>query len=143
MEMDDLREIIRLLKAEGLTEITVCEGDNRITIRRDPAGGAVPAAGVPAVTPVAAEPGALEIPEGTFAVTAPLVGTFYSRPSPDHDPFVVAGGAVQPGDTICIIEAMKVMNEVKAERAGRLREVLVEDGAPVEYGQILFAFDRP
>jgi acetyl-CoA carboxylase biotin carboxyl carrier protein len=74
-------------------------------------------------------------------LTAPLVGTFYRRPTPEDAPFVELGQVVNPGDTVCLIEAMKVMNEIKAETAGRLRVVMAEEGAPVEYGQVLFVFD--
>ena len=134
MDTERLRELVRLLKEEGLTEITVCEGDERITVRRE-----VPGPGVAAPLD-RAEPAALD--DGTFAVTAPLVGTFYGRPSPDDELFVVPGSIVQSGDVVGIIEAMKVMNEVVAEEAGRLRRSLVEDGAAVEYGQELFVFER-
>jgi acetyl-CoA carboxylase biotin carboxyl carrier protein len=79
-------------------------------------------------------------PDG-LVLTAPLVGTFYRRPTPEDAPFVELGQVVNPGDTVCLIEAMKVMNEIKAETAGRLRVVMAEEGAPVEYGQVLFVFD--
>ncbi len=132
--MEELREIIRLLKEEGLIEITVWEGDRRITVRRAPAAAPVPGG---------EEPASMEEEPGTFVLTAPLVGTFYLRPSPDDPPFVEQGAAVAPGDTVGIIEAMKVLNEIKAERAGKLRRVLAADGEPVEYGQPLFLFEEP
>jgi acetyl-CoA carboxylase biotin carboxyl carrier protein len=123
--------LVKLLKEEGLTEITVSEGDARITVRQAPrATGSVDAA---RETP---------IDEGAITLTAPLVGTFYARPNPDDEPFIVPGDIVQSGDVIGIIEAMKVMNEVKAEETGRLRRVLVQEGAAVEYGQPLFVFER-
>jgi len=131
VEIERLRKLIELLKEEGLTEITVWEGEDRYTVRRSPAGPAAPPA-----------PKAEEIQEGTFTLTAPLVGTFYSRPSPEDEPFISPGDSVSPGDTVCVIEAMKVLNEIKAEQAGRLVRVLVEDGTPVEYGQALFVFER-
>jgi len=131
VEIERLRELIALLKEEGLTEITVWEGEERCTIRQAPPGGTPPAPS-PKVAPAAA---------GTFTLTAPLVGTFFSRPSPDDEPFVSPGETVSVGDTVGIIEAMKVLNEIKAERAGRLVRVLVEDGTPVEYGQALFVFE--
>lgn len=137
MDTKRLRELVRLLKEEKLTEITVCDGDERITVRQAPSGSS----GTPSVDRSARA--ATQEDYGTFVSAAPLVGTFYARPTPEDEPFIAAGDAVQPGDVIGIIEAMKVMNEVKVEEAGRLRRVLVEDGTPVEYGQGLFVFDRP
>jgi len=134
VDTERLRELVRLLKEEGLTEITICEGDERITVRREAVVSGVP-------TPVD-RPEPMPLDDGTFAVTAPLVGTFYGRPNPDDEPFIAPGSVVQPGDVVGIIEAMKMMNEVVAEEAGRLRRCLVEDGAAVEYGQELFVFER-
>ena len=136
MEWDELREVIRLLKEEGLSEITLCEGERRITVRQE--GTAV--ARVETPTPVGNLP---DQDANALTVSAPLVGIFYRRPSPDEEPFVAEGAQVEPGDTLCIIEAMKVMNEIKSESAGRLRQALVEDGEAVEYGQPLFLLDKP
>jgi acetyl-CoA carboxylase biotin carboxyl carrier protein len=80
--------------------------------------------------------------EETFTFTAPLLGTFYSRPTPEEEPFVHPGGTVKVGDTLCVIEAMKVMNEINAEVPGRVKEILVKDGEGVEYGQPLFRFEK-
>jgi acetyl-CoA carboxylase biotin carboxyl carrier protein len=136
VDMDRLREIVQLLKDEGLTEITIAEGDARITVRRAAEGQARSIEPVSAgVAPTAA------VPAGTLPITAPLVGTFYSRATPESPPLAEVGQIVHPGDTVCIIEAMKVMNEIKAEASGRVRSVQVEDGAPVEYGQVLFVLD--
>ena len=136
MDMDRLREIVQLLKDEGLTEITIAEGDARITVRRAPVGPARSAE--PLSTGIAP---AAAVPAGTVPITAPLVGTFYRRATPESPPLAEVGQIVHPGDTVCIIEAMKVMNEIKAEASGRVRSVQVEDGAPVEYGQVLFVLD--
>jgi len=137
VDMDRLREVVELLKAEGLTEITISEGDKRITVRRAPEPKVCLAE-----PPLAAAPGAvLAGPSGTVPITAPLVGTFYRRATPESPPLVEVGQIVHPGDTVCIIEAMKVMNEIKAETLGRVRSVQAEDGAPVEYGQVLFVLD--
>jgi len=136
VELGELKEIIKLLKAEGLSEITLWEGEQRITVRQE---GVVATQGE---TPTPAS-GLRNQDTGTITVSAPLVGTFYRRSSPDAEPFVADGAQVDPGDTLCIIEAMKVMNEIKAERAGRLRQTLVEDGEAVQYGQPLFLFERP
>ena len=146
--MQELKDIIRLLKDEGLTEITVSDGDQRVTVKRElhvaAASLTAPAQLLSQAAPVAdpSPSDVSELPEREFHLTAPLVGTFYRRPSPEDDPFVVAGNIVKTGDTICIIEAMKVMNEIKAEAPGRVRQALLDDGAVVEFGQPLFIFER-
>jgi len=134
VDTERLRELVRLLKEEALTEITICEGEERITVRQA-APGSGEGSSLDGTHRIATD-------EGAITLTAPLVGTFYGRPSPDDEPFVVPGDIVQPGDVIGIIEAMKVMNEVKAEESGRLRRMLVQEGAAVEYGQALFVFER-
>lgn len=136
MDEKQLHQLIRLLKEEGLTEITVCEGGERITVRRAPASSSEEPTADGSTRPASDES------DGAFTLGAPLVGTFYARPSPEDDPFVVPGAIVHPGDVIGIIEAMKVMNEVRVEEAGRVRRLLVEDGTPVEYGQELVVFER-
>ncbi|MFO7899679.1 MAG: acetyl-CoA carboxylase biotin carboxyl carrier protein [Planctomycetota bacterium] len=103
---------------------------------------AAPAAAPPAPEPAAAGPetgaAGLEEEPGTQVVTSPMVGSFYRASKPEADPFIEVGDEVQAGETLCIIEAMKVMNEIKAEQAGRVTRILVENGEPVEYGQPLF-----
>lgn len=138
MNIEALREIVRLLKDENLSEITVSDGESTLTVRQAVGRGAGSGAGslqTPATAP------APEAARDGLTLTAPLVGTFYRRPTPEDAPFVEPGQVVNPGDTVCLIEAMKVMNEIKAEFAGRLRVVMAEEGAPVEYGQVLFVFD--
>jgi acetyl-CoA carboxylase biotin carboxyl carrier protein len=138
LNIEVLREIVRLLKDENLSEITVSDGESTLTVRQAVGRVAVTGAGA------ALTPGALPTPETApegLVVSAPLVGTFYRRPTPEDAPFVEPGQVVKLGDTVCLIEAMKVMNEIKAEFAGRLRVVMAEEGAPVEYGQVLFVFD--
>ena len=100
-------------------------------------GGAQPAPQAPAAPAAPAAPPAPAEPEGE-SVCAPIVGTYYSAPSPDADPFVTVGGTVAEGDVLCIIEAMKLMNEIKADKAGTVRAILVDNGDPVEYDQPLF-----
>ena len=134
VDLEELQQIIRLLKKEGLTEITISTGDKRITVRRDGGLRSLPTVDEPA-SPVEEE-------ERANAITAPLLGTFYSRPSPEDDPFVTEGDIVSPGDTVCVIDAMKVMNEIKAEVSARIVKVLVEDGDPVQYGQPLFLLEQ-
>jgi len=132
VDLTDVKRLIELLKEEGLSEITLSEGGRTITVRQELS------APPRRPTPRKEEPAE----EGTFAVTAPLVGTFYRRRAPDEPPLVETGATVAQGDTLCIIEAMKVMNEIPAERAGRVLRVVVEDGSPVEYGQVLFVLER-
>ena len=140
--MQELKDIIRLLKEEGLTEITVSDGDQRVTVKR--VVQATPGQQIPQMLSIDAtgQPIASDLSEREFQLTAPLVGTFYCRPSPDDEPFMSIGNIVQAGDTVCIIEAMKVMNEIKAEAPGRVRQTLLDDGAAVEFGQPLFVFER-
>ena len=137
MDLLELQQIIRLLKEEGLTEITVWNADKRITVRRDGrVRPSIPGGEQASYTAEAAENDSVDV------ITAPLLGTFYSRPGPEDEPFVTEGDEVSPGDTVCIIDAMKVMNEIKAESLGRIKKVLVEDGDPVQYGQPLLLLGR-
>lgn len=144
VDLDQLRELIRLLDEASLTEIEVEHDDDRIRIRRDPAAivGAISQSVAPAstssVTPSAEATAADE--DGVY-VTSPFVGTFYRAPSPDGDPFVEVGDEIVAGQVLCIVEAMKLMNEIEAETAGTIVEVLVENGKPVEYGDRLFRIE--
>ena len=142
MDMQELKDIIRLLKDEGLSEITIADGDERVTVKRLLQESPIQGVQQASTIETSAEDNPTEMPEREFSLTAPLVGTFYRRPSPDDEPFVAVGDRVQVGDTICIIEAMKVMNEIKAEAAGIVRQALLDDGAVVEFGQPLFTFEK-
>ncbi|MEA3238741.1 MAG: biotin/lipoyl-containing protein [Candidatus Bipolaricaulota bacterium] len=137
MDLKELQQVIRLLKEEGLTEITVWNADKRITVRRDGSVRPSFSGGEPALHGVEAEEN-----DSADVIKAPLLGTFYSRPNPEDEAFVTDGDEVSPGDTVCIIDAMKVMNEIKAESSARIKKVLVEDGDPVQYGQPLFLLER-
>jgi acetyl-CoA carboxylase biotin carboxyl carrier protein len=145
LDLDQLRELIRILDESNLTEIEVEHDDDRIRLRRDPAPvvGAIAHSVAPqdaaSAPPSASEPGAAE-PEGDF-VTSPFVGTFYRAPSPEADSFVEVGDTIVAGQVLCIVEAMKLMNEIEAEVAGTIVEVLVENGKPVEYGDRLFRIE--
>ena len=144
LDLDQLRELIRLLDESGLTEIEVEHDDDRIRVRRDLAPA--PSALVPSWTPgtqASVQPAAApasEEKDGVY-VTSPFVGTFYRAPSPQSDPFVDVGDTISPGQVLCIVEAMKLMNEIEAEVAGTIAEVLMEDGKPVEYGDRLFRIE--
>ena len=139
-DLEKLRELIALMDEHGLTEISLSQGDQSWKLRR---GGAE---AVPMITaapppPQADGAGGGDAPpdEPTYpTIDAPTVGTFYSAPSPDDPPFVKVGQAVSPDSVVCIVEAMKVFNQIQAETAGTIVEVLVEDGDAVEFGQPLF-----
>ena len=151
MDLRKLKTLIDLVAESGIAEIEVTEGEDKVRIvKHGPAPQAAPASApqayfVPAPAPVAAAAAALApaaapaAPEtrGTV-VKSPMVGTFYRCPSPGAASFVEVGQTVKPGDTLCIIEAMKLLNEIEAEVAGDILEVLVENGQAVEYGQPLF-----
>ena len=152
MDLRKLKKLIDLVQESGIAELEITEGEERVRIAR---GGLVnvTATGVPAAIPAtaqaAAAPTAAIAPAAAAAppppagaeghvVKSPMVGTFYRAPAPDAKPFVDVGGAVKEGDTICVIEAMKLMNEIEADASGTIKAILVENGQPVEYGQALF-----
>ena len=148
MDLRKLKKLIDLVQESGIAELEITEGEEKVKIVK---GGVVSMAAAPAVmavpaaapAPSAAAPAAAvttppaEAQEG-HVVKAPMVGTFYRSPSPDAKAFVEVGQAVKEGDTICIIEAMKLMNEIEADASGSVKAILVENGQPVEYGQPLF-----
>src|SRR5687767_881065 len=136
MDLRKLKKLIDLVQESGISELEITEGEEKVKIVK---GGAVVLShAAPAAEPrpaAAAEPAPGQ--EG-HVVKAPMVGTFYRSASPDAKPFVEVGQAVKEGDTICIIEAMKLMNEIEADASGVVKAILVENGQPVEYGQALF-----
>ena len=142
-ETDYIEKLAKVLAETGLTEISLEDGEQAITLRKDvvvasaPQVVAAPVA-TPAVTPAATSEAPAQAPakKGT-PITSPVVGTFYKAPSPDADPFVSVGSTVKQGDVVCIVEAMKMMNEIVAEVSGKVVEICVEDGQPVEFGQVL------
>ena len=157
VNMEELRELISLLRENGLAELELESEDFRVRLRRegvnsqpvqyaDPAVAAAPVAPQPAPSPAApvpAHPGAHAATEASqdqdlHIIPSPIVGTFYRSPSPTADPFVKIGSNVEPDSVVCIIEAMKLMNEIQSEFAGEVVKVYVENGQPVEYGQPLF-----
>jgi len=146
LDLEQLRELIRLLDESNLTEIEVEHDDDRIRIRREPAAAAAAVTAATVTPTVAVSPAAGATDAGdddASYVTSPFVGTFYRSPSPDQDPFVEVGDDVAPGQVLCIVEAMKLMNEIEAESPGKIVEVLVENGKPVEYGDRLFRIETP
>ena len=127
-----------LLEESGLSEITIEEDGTRVTLRKEEERIAVPVAAV-APPPVAAAPP--PVASTTVVVESPMVGTFYTAPTPDDPPYVSVGEKVAIGQTLCILEAMKLFNELKSEQEGVVRRILVENAAPVEYGQPLFELE--
>jgi len=152
MDLRKLKTLIDLVAESGIAEIEVTEGEDKVRIVKHalapvapvalapaPVAMAAPAA-APAPAAAAPAPAAAPVPEPVSGhiVKSPMVGTFYRSPGPDAKPFVEVGQAVKPGDTLCIIEAMKLLNEIEAEVSGTVKEILVQNGQPVEYGQPLF-----
>jgi acetyl-CoA carboxylase biotin carboxyl carrier protein len=155
MDIRKVKKLIELLDESGIAEIEITEGEESVRISRygqgyapqmSPAGYApqpAPAphqqAAPPTAAPAAAE---AEPEEDGFAVIAPMVGTFYGAASPGSAPFVQVGDRVNQGDTLCIVEAMKMMNQIEAEVSGTIKSIRVQNGEPVEYGQVLFIIDQ-
>lgn len=155
MDIRKVKKLIELLDESGISEIEITEGEDSVRITRNPpsvvAPGpayvtpayAVPAPEAPPAAPpaTAAAPAAADDSDG-YAVTAPMVGTFYAASSPGSPPFVQVGDHVNEGDVLCIVEAMKMMNQIEAEVSGTVKSIRVQSGDPVEYGQILFVIDQ-
>jgi acetyl-CoA carboxylase biotin carboxyl carrier protein len=158
MDIRKVKKLIELLEESGVSEIEIKEGEESVRISRHPTGVvhtiAAPAAHYAA--PAAAPAGNAALTAGTpptavaatapahspdSAVTAPMVGTFYASPAPGAKPFVEIGSEVKPGDVLCIIEAMKMMNQIECDKAGRVVSVLAKNGDPVEFGQTLFIIE--
>jgi acetyl-CoA carboxylase biotin carboxyl carrier protein len=147
MNLDRLREIIDLVAESGVSEIEIEEEGLRIVVRKyaPPAAAIAPQMVQPVIAlapALGASPQEASVPEETGTkIHAPIVGTYYGASSPDSDPFVTVGQSVKPGDILCIIEAMKLMNEIECEVSGVVREILVENANPVEFDQPLFIIE--
>ncbi len=148
MDLRKLKKLIDLVQESGISELEVTEGEEKVRIAKQLSGHAVqtiavgqapaPGAAMPAAAPAStAAPAASSVPDGHL-LKSPMVGTFYRSSSPEAKPFVEVGQSVSAGDTLCIIEAMKLMNEIEADKSGVVKAILVENGQPVEYGQSLF-----
>jgi acetyl-CoA carboxylase biotin carboxyl carrier protein len=152
VDFKDIKKIVELMDQHGLSQFKLEQDETKLELKKggeidmqavqqilasapapQAAAPAAPAAGAPAAAPAASGP-----PAGTEEVTSPMVGTFYTAPSPDSDPFVKVGDKVSADSTVCIIEAMKVMNEIKSEISGEIVELLVENGTAVQFGEPLF-----
>ena len=147
MDLRKLKKLIDLVQESGISELEVTEGEEKVRIAKYPTQAAgqptyyMPqhAAPAPLAAPeaTAAAPAAPEAPEGHI-VKSPMVGTFYRSPSPGAEPFIEIGSTVKVGDRLCIIEAMKLLNEIESDCAGTVKAILVENGQPVEFGEPLF-----
>ena|SRR5438105_11392242 len=137
-----VRSLAALLAETGLSEIEYAVGDRRIRVARNPAASPAPAAVVAAPPPSgSAVPAEAALGAHPGAVKAPMVGTVYLSPEPEAPPFARLGDTVSAGQPLLIIEAMKVMNQIRAPRAGRLTQILVDDGSPVEYGEVVMVLE--
>lgn len=152
MDLRKLKKLIDLVEESGIAEIEVTEGEEKVRITRTIAAAPVYAAPAPAAAmaaapapaPVATTPAPTAAPAArdlSNAQKSPMVGTFYRAPGPNASAFVEVGQQVKAGDTLCIIEAMKLMNEIEAEKSGTVKEILVENGTPVEFGEPLFIIE--
>jgi acetyl-CoA carboxylase biotin carboxyl carrier protein len=151
MDIRKVKKLIELLEESGIAEIEIKEGEESVRISR---GGSQPiyhqpavhyappqVASAPAPVAAAAPAVAAAAPNNDYAVTAPMVGTYYASASPSSKPFVDIGSEVKVGDTLCIIEAMKMMNQIESDRAGKVTSVLAKNGEAVEFGQVLFIIE--
>jgi len=158
MDLEFIQKLIETVDGSSIEQVEIERDGTRIRLSKTPEGSRAPASGAPAVThnPAPVVASAMNPPSGSqspavpaepepaaadsewVAIPSPMVGTFYRAPGPDADPFTEVGNRVTVGDTLCIIEAMKLMNELEAEIEGTIREICVRNGEPVEYGQILF-----
>jgi acetyl-CoA carboxylase biotin carboxyl carrier protein len=151
-DLKKIQDLIKVMKKNKLVELEIKHGDDKIFLKRAQQNDSAPSVtAVPMIThsvPVAntpAEP-AQQIPvetetqesEDLVEITSPIVGTFYDKPGPDSEPYVDVGSHVEPKTVVCILEAMKVMNEIKAETTGTIVQIMLENGQAVEYGQVLF-----
>ncbi len=151
MDIRSIRKLIEIVEQSDVAEIEIKEGEHniRITRSKEPVMMSAPATATYQAAPMASAPAASEAPAEAPAapevsghnVTSPMVGTFYSSPSPDADAFVSVGDQVSAGDTLCIIEAMKIMNPIEADVSGTVKKILVQNAEPVEFGQSLFIIE--
>lgn len=147
MDLRKLKKLIDLVEESGIAELEITEGEEKVKIVKSAAATASPSPAAPLASPVIAAvapstavppPEQPEAVQEGHPVKSPMVGTFYRTPSPDSKPFVELGQSIKEGEIICIIEAMKLMNEIECDKSGVVKAILVDNGQPVEYGQPLF-----
>ncbi len=153
MDIRKVKKLIELLEESGIAEIEIKEGEESVRISRMSSGAATQhfiaapmaapamAAPSPVAAPAAAPPAAATRKSNEYVVTAPMVGTFYASSAPGAKPFVQIGDEVKVGQVLCIIEAMKMMNQIESDKAGRVTSVMAQNGEPVEFGQPLFTIE--
>jgi len=151
MDIRKVKKLIELLEQSGIAELEIKEGDDSVRISRQSTASVhtvapIAASPAPTAAPVSAAGAPAPMPEGIdkvdgHQVRSPMVGTFYIAASPTSGPFVTPGQQVNIGDTLCIIEAMKMMNQIEADKTGTVRSIMVENGSPVEFDQVLFVID--
>ena len=154
INFQELRELLGTISQTDITELVLKNSEFELTVRKEKGAVTVPQMAVspqvetstetptaPALPSVAAAPSTTVDDRKWVDVTSPMVGTFYSAPAPDEDPFVSVGDRINKGDTVCIIEAMKLMNEIEGEVTGQIMEISVQNGEPVEFGQVLMRVD--
>jgi acetyl-CoA carboxylase biotin carboxyl carrier protein len=145
MDLKELKALLRLMDGTDLEELEVEEGGKRIRIRRRPPDMPAPVrssvAGQGGVKVPAVPAGVVTETQGLAAIESPMVGTFYRAPAPGAEPYIKEGDLIQKGTVVCIVEAMKLMNEIESEVSGRVVKVVAENGKPVEFGQALFLVD--
>jgi len=151
-DLQKIKELIEIMERNGLVEVEIKHGPDKIFLKRCPAGQptiagagmggpestAATRAGAPEISAIEVPPSSGPQEQDLAEIKSPIVGTFYATPSPESEPYVEIGSHVDPQTVVCIIEAMKVMNEIKAETSGTIAEILVTNGQAVEYGQVLF-----
>ena len=151
MDIRKVKKLIELLDESGIAEIEITEGEESVRISRYASSAPVVTAPAPIAAPVAAaaatQSGEAAAPaeapeEDGFVVTAPMVGTYYAASSPGAAPYVQVGDRINEGDTLCIIEAMKMMNQIEADVSGVVKSIRIQNGEPVEFGQVLFVIDQ-
>ncbi len=148
IDIRKLKELVRLMVTNDLTELDLRDSEEQVTLRRHrlnhvgapdaPVVVVAPAAAPAAAGGAESSPAAVAEAEGLLTIASPMVGTYYAAPNPDASPFVEVGATITPDTVVCLIEAMKIFNEIKAECAGTVVKALVENGEPVEFGQTLF-----
>ena len=148
IDIRKLKELVRLMVTNDLTELDLRDSEEQVTLRRHrlnhvgvpdaPVVVAAPAAAPPAAGGAESSPAAVAEAQGQLTIESPMVGTYYAAPNPDAARFVEVGATITPDTVVCLIEAMKIFNEIKAECAGTVVKALVENGEPVEFGQTLF-----
>lgn len=153
MDIRKIKKLIELVEESGISELEISEGEESVRISRAPAAGSMPmmqpyyaAAPAQAAAPVAAAPAAAPVADAPAAISghivrSPMVGTFYRTPSPDAKSFVEVGQKVNAGDPLCIVEAMKMMNQIEADKSGVVKAILLENGQPVEFDEPLVVIE--